>query len=81
MDDDDARLLIVNEYKNWKIGGPMVDQVVGSARRGQRRLGADIFGIVIWCRDYTDEAERRAAEHAEAEGIRVLLKRVGEDED
>ena len=71
-------LLIATEYKDYQVGGPLVDQIVGTARRasGRGRLNTGIFGIMIVCRGYTDEARKRADEHARNEGIRVDFKVV-----
>jgi hypothetical protein len=68
--------LVVNEYKDWKIDGALVDQVLGTARRAAKRMSADVFGVVVWCRDFSSEAAARAKEHSENENIRYLLKRV-----
>ena len=70
--------LIATEFKDYQVGGPLVDQIVGTARRasGEVRLNAKLFGIMIVCRGYTDEARKRAVEHEWNEGIRVQFKIV-----
>ena len=73
-----GQLLIAAEFKDYKVDGPLVDQIVGSARRagGTGRLNADIYGIMIVCRGYTSEARTRANEHQHNDGIRVSFKVV-----
>ncbi len=73
-----GELVIATEFKDYQVSGPLVDQIVGSARRasGKGRLNAKIYGIMIVCRGYTNEAQKRADEHERNEGIRVFLKVV-----
>lgn len=75
-----TEVLIAVEYKDYRVSGPLVDQIVGSAQRarGKGRLNADLYGIMITCRGYTEEAQKRAREHARNEGIRVDFKVVEE---
>jgi hypothetical protein len=73
-----GELMIATEFKDYQVDGPLVDQIVGTARRssGKKRLNAEIYGILIVCRGYTNEALKRANEHERNEGFRVQFKVV-----
>lgn len=77
------KFLISNEFKNYKVDAPLVDQIVGSTRRaaGGGRLDSIIYGIIIYCRGHTSEAKSRADEHANNDGIKVAFKVVENETD
>jgi hypothetical protein len=62
---------VLVEIKDRAVSGPMVDQIVGSARRQANR--ADL--VVIVCRGYTRDAEMRRRQHS-TEQMRVEFKVV-----
>jgi hypothetical protein len=51
------------EYKNYRIDGPMMDQIVGASLRAKYRSNPSVLtDIFLFCRGYTADARQRADE-------------------
>lgn len=66
---------IAVEFKNYRVGGEMVDKVIGTAMRLRgREPSAALLEVIVFCRGYTAEAKSRAAEIETAHNLRVTFK-------
>ena len=65
------RANVLVEIKDRAVNGPMVDQIVGTARRQANPAAL----VVIVCRGYTREAEMRRKQHS-TQQMQVMFKVV-----
>lgn len=71
------RLLILIEFKNYRITGPLIDQIVGTSMRVEGDTpSARISCIMIFCRGYTPDAEQRRNHWKKVKQVDVIFKVV-----
>ena len=72
-----TKLLIMTEFKNFTVTGPLVDQIVGSSMRAQDIFApAQTSSIFIFCRGYTSDAEQRRKHYAKHRNLKIVFKVV-----
>ena len=69
------RIVQALQFKNYEVGGPAVDQIVGNSHLIEGEL-ADIF---IFCRRANAGARLRAKAYEQRFGIEVVFVEVSED--
>lgn len=63
------------EYKNYRIDGPMMDQIVGTSLRAKYRNNpAVLTDIFLFCRGYTSDARQRATEIEQELRVTITFK-------
>lgn len=70
-------IVIVVEFKDYRIGGPTMDQIVGSAMRARfRNRPAELLDVIVFCRGFTLEAMQRASELEAELNVTIAFKVV-----
>lgn len=69
------QIKLLVEFKNTKVTGPMVSQIVGVERQLE---SGKTKGVIIYCRGFTKDAEARAKSIEKESGIKVDFKVVEE---
>jgi len=75
------KVLILSEFKNYTVTGPLVDQIVGTNMRAQDNFGpGSPSTIFIFCRGYTADAEQRRRHHEIHRKMTVTFKVIMDQE-
>lgn len=70
------RMLQTAEFKDMQVTGPMVDQIMGTAKRAAGRFEGEITDVFIFCRSTTPDARSRAKEHEKGERVEITFVEV-----
>ena len=72
-----SKIVLVAEFKNYRIGGEQMDKLVGTAMRVRfRSRPASLSDVILFCRGFTREAQSRARELEQELNIRISFKVV-----
>ena len=72
-----SKVILVAEFKNYRIGGDEMDKLIGTAMRVRfRGRPASLSDVILFCRGFTREAQSRAQELEQELNIRISFKVV-----
>ena len=71
------RAYIAVEFKNYKVGAPMVRQIWGTA--SLQNVNGELRDVIVFCRGFTKAAGEVAKELRKKHGVHFMFKVVADD--